>query len=175
MFSYRYIDKVQQLTKSMNSRINRSINTCPKDVNYSNQQDVVRFIKNKRKLEQLNTQKIDIKVGDYVRVSINKKDSMEKGYTPNYSDAIYKVVKINTTEKWPMYKLEDFEGYEIHGGFYRYEIQKVKNSSETVYRIDKILAHRTRNGYKEVFVKWKNFADKHNSWILASSIETSSK
>lgn len=169
-FSLRYIDKVQQIAKTMNARVNRSINMAPKDVNYKNQREVVLFMKKMRERENTKIRKNDIDVGTFVRVSVNKTNSMDKGYLPNWSDEIYKVTKIHTLRKYPMYQLEDFEGKKIEGNFYASEIQRVEKTQDTLYRIDKILKHRVRNGVKEILVSWKNYSAEHNSWISEADL-----
>lgn len=149
----------------MNSRVNRSINKAPKDVNIHNQREVVLFMRQTREKEKIRVRKSEIRVGDFVRVSKNKKEGMDKGYLPNWSDEIYRVFKIQSTTEYPLYYIEDYELNKISGGFYIHEIQKISKTEETLYRVDKILKRRTRKGVREVFVSWKNFSKAHDSWI----------
>ena len=51
------------------------------------------------------------------------------------------------------YRLRDTKDEEILGGFYDYELQKVKNASE-IYQIEKILKTRIRRGKKQLLVRW---------------------
>ena len=68
-----------------------------------------------------------------------------------------------------MYVLETYNGDEtISGSFYKFELVKV---SGEVFRIDKIIKKRTRNGLQEYFVKWKGFTDNYNSWINSTDVE----
>ena len=60
------------------------------------------------------------------------------------------------------YRLNDFNGEEIQGSFYEQEIQK---TDQDVYRIEKIPRRRSKNGIKEVFVKWKGYPKNFNSWV----------
>ena len=68
----------------------------------------------------------------------------------------------------PTYRLKDFNGEEIQGSFYEPELQK---TNQEVYRIEKVLRRRTRNGVKEVFVKWKGYPAAFNSWIKQSDLQ----
>lgn len=171
MFTLRYVENVQKIADTMNARINRSINMAPKDVNYANQNEVVAHLKRIREKEKTQLFKNDIKIGDFVRIALNKTSSMEKGFLPNWSDELYKVIKICRSQKIPMYQLEDCQNHRLEGNFYNFEIQKVEKTDETIYRIDKILKHRVRKGVREVLVSWKNY--KNPSWIPEIDLITS--
>ena len=63
------------------------------------------------------------RVRDYVRVSKMKK-TFEKGYTTRWSNEVFKVVFIDTSQRPYMYGLEDLLGEEVKGNFYAEELQK---------------------------------------------------
>ncbi|XP_024875670.1 uncharacterized protein LOC112457031 [Temnothorax curvispinosus] len=65
------------------------------------------------------------KVGDSVRVS-KFKTIFEKGYTPNWTTEVFRIVKVQKTNP-VTYLLEDFCGKPIAGGFYEYELHRVAN------------------------------------------------
>ena len=101
-------------------------------------------------------------LGDYVRIA-KKKGTFEKGYTPRWTEEVFKVVEIlNTTPV--TYKLKDLNDEEIKGSFYEQELQK---SKQQVYRIEKVLQKKG----KKILVKWKGYPDSFNSWIDADSVE----
>lgn len=62
------------------------------------------------------------------------------------------------------YLLKDYEGHEVKGCFYAYELQTVKHPS--LYLIEKIV----RKSGRKVLVKWLGFDKKHNSWITAKEL-----
>ncbi|VDI33805.1 Hypothetical predicted protein [Mytilus galloprovincialis] len=62
----------------------------------------------------------------------------------------------------------DFSGEEIQGSFYEPELQK---TDQDVYRIEKILRRRTKNGINEVFVKWKGYPKNFTSWVPQSDLQ----
>lgn len=102
------------------------------------------------------------KLNDYVRIS-KFKTIFEKGYTPNWTTEIFKIVKVLPTDPIT-YRLCDFNGREISGCFYEYELQKTQNKD--VYLVEKILKRRR----DKLFVKWLGFADSENSWIDRSDL-----
>jgi hypothetical protein len=57
-------------------------------------------------------------------------------------------------------------GEEIHGTFYEQELQK---SEQEIFRIEKIIRSRVKNGKKEIFVKWDGYGPEFNSWIKFNS------
>ena len=64
----------------------------------------------------------DPKVGDHVRIS-KYKNIFAKGYTPNWSEEGFIVSKIKNTVPWT-YVINDLNGEEIIGTFYKKELQK---------------------------------------------------
>lgn len=170
-YSLRYIDVLDSVTETMNSRYHRSINMAPKDVSYQNQEVVAKYIVKSRENELVKPQKMVLRVGDFVRIALNKNTAaMDKAHTPNWSDEVYEVIKIIATKKHPLYQIRDYELQTIDGNFYAQELQKVEKNEETVYRIEEIVKTRMKRGVKEFFVKWKNFNSKHNSWVRESDI-----
>jgi hypothetical protein len=55
-------------------------------------------------------------------------------------------------------------GEDIKGKFYEQELQKIEKTDD-VYKIEKILKTRKRNGRIEYFVKWLGYPEKFNSWV----------
>ena len=77
---------------------------------------------------------------------------------------------LNTTP--PTFLIQDDNGEQVIGSFYQEELQKVGQKS--VYEIESIIRERkTARGRREVLVKWKDYPDSFNSWILKSSIQVS--
>lgn len=168
-FSLRYIDIVQKIADTMNARVNRSINKAPKDVNPQNILEVWTYMNNKREHEKTRKYRNLLKTGDYLRLAKNKK-SFEKGFLPNYTDEIFKVLK-RIDHKHPVYRVEGEDGEELDGFLYHDEIQKVKKDDNTIHRINRILKRRKRANIPEVLVEWKGCSKKKkNSWIPESNL-----
>lgn len=155
---YRWIDFLQELINKYNNTKHRTIGMKPIDVNYSNEKILLETKYNRIKITNLKTK---FKLDDYVRMS-KIRGIFDKKYMSNWSTEIFKIKKVQYTEP-TTYILEDYEGNEIEGGFYNYQLQKVKYPD--VYLVEKILK---KNGNK-IFVKWLGFSDRHNSWINASN------
>jgi hypothetical protein len=60
-----------------------------------------------------------------VRISVVK-GKFEKGYTPNWSKEVFKIIEVDKSDNPVMYQLEDLEGELIKGKFYNEELQKAE-------------------------------------------------
>jgi Integrase core domain len=157
----RYIDHIQDIANLLNSR---SIGMPPNSVNATNIYAVWKYMRNHRDDKRVATTKLaNVKVDDYVRLAKNK-SAMDKGFLPNWTDEIFKVVK-TLPRKRVVHELEDAEGKQLEGTFYDAELQKVTKNNETLYRVDKVLKKRRYRGIREVFVSWFGYNKTHNCWI----------
>ncbi|XP_036146039.1 uncharacterized protein LOC118646694 [Monomorium pharaonis] len=102
------------------------------------------------------------KVGDSVRVS-KYKTIFEKGYTPNWTTEVFKIVKMQRTNL-VTYLLEDYRGTSIAGAFYKHELHRATHPD--VFLVEKVL----RKKGDEVYVKWLGFDGSHNSWIHKDNV-----
>ena len=106
---------------------------------------------------KLKNLKAKFKKGDKVRIS-KAKHVFEKGYTPNWGTEIFTVFRVARTNP-VTYHLKDYKKEPIAGGFYEQELAKVKYPD--VYLLEKVLRRRSN----QIYVKWLEFDNSHNSWI----------
>jgi len=94
------------------------------------------------------------RVAQHVRIS-KEKMIFAKAAEHNFSTEIFRIVKV--IHRWPrvVYELEDLNGTLIDGKFYQEELTRVRISSRTTYRIDKIMDKRVRRGIREDLVRWQ--------------------
>ena len=85
-------------------------------------------------MEQLSS-KPKFKVGDKVRISKYKRKVFDKGYTPDWTEEIFLIDKIQSTNPIT-YRLKDLNNEVIQGSFYQPELLKAK---QYVFRIDKVI------------------------------------
>ena len=163
-----YIDTLPDLVRRYNNTKHRSINTTPSDARKpSNYQHVFDALYNSPTKVRKPGQKVPkFHVGDVVRISKLKK-KFEKGYTTNWTEEVFKIVKVQPTIPFT-YKLEDTLGEVVKGTFYEPELQLAKSDT---YRIEKVLRRRTSpQGQREVYVKWLGYNNRFNQWIPESDI-----
>ena len=75
------------------------------------------------------------KVGDKVRISKYKRKVFDKGYTPNWTEEIFLINKIQSTNPIT-YRLKNFNNEEMQGSFYEPELPPAK---QDVFRIEKVI------------------------------------
>lgn len=169
--TYRYVDILQDLLYSYNHSFHRSIKMRPCDVNSNNIMTVWRNLYEKNDRKSLgNVGKPKFKVGDYVRITKHK-HIFQKGYETNWSDEIFIITSKIERSPWIVYTLKDLDEETITGTFYEKELQKVNYDPTSLFKIDKIIRTRYSGVRKELFVKWKGYPNKFNSWVLESSIK----
>ena len=120
-----YIDKLDDIVKKYNNTYYTSIKMKPIDVKGNT------YISFKKEINDKNPK---FKVDDHVRIS-KFKNIFAKGYMPNWSEEIFVNSKIKDSVPWT-YVINDLNGEEIIGTFYKYELQK---TNQKEFRIEKVL------------------------------------
>lgn len=152
--NYKWVSLLPMLVNYYNNSVHRTIKMKPKDVSVN---DEARLLSIYNKLEEnvKVRRKIDLKLGDHVRLS-KVKGLFEKNYIPNWSTELFQIKKIAKT-KPTTYILNDLNGEQILGCFYREELQKTNEIND--YLIEKII--RQEKG--RILVKWLGIDE--TSWI----------
>ena len=145
----KWTDILEKLTLAINNSKCRITGLTPNQINFENAQTVWEKVYGNA---YKNSTKTKFEIGDDVRIS-NAKHIFTKGFYPNFSDEIFKIVRINKS-KPVVYHLVDHLNEEILGGFYEPELCKVENVKENIYRIEKVLKTRKRLGENEFYVKF---------------------
>ena len=152
--TFKYIDILQTFVDKYNNEFHESIKMTPIEAsNKKNENLVWRNLYGDLKLASDSPK---YAIGDKVRIT-KKKRQFEKGYTPNWTEEIFTISKIQYTDPIT-YKIIDYNNEEIEGTFYEQELQK---STQEVFHIEKVIRKR---GNKSL-VKWKGYSDEFNSWI----------
>src|SRR5882757_2702308 len=161
----KYHDVLQEIMESYNNSVHRSIGMTPNDVTKENEQIVFENLYKTPNLRNLlQHRKINkINVGDTVRRKYELK-AFDKSYYPLWTDMVFKIDKIYRKLNKPQYSIE-VDGEKINRRFYPEELQKVLVDEDTLYLVERKLATRTRDGQKQVLVKWRGYPSRFNQWI----------
>ena len=114
-----------------------------------------------KQCSSISFEKAKFKVDD-LRIS-RSKGIFEKGYKFNWSEELFKVVKVLQSNPITFH-LEDLSGEKVDGCFYKEELMKTKIPDYA--RIEKVIRKKVENGKTYLRVKWKGYDNKFNSWIL---------
>ncbi|GJQ67535.1 hypothetical protein Trydic_g8347 [Trypoxylus dichotomus] len=150
---YNWYGILSDITLQYNYTKHRTIGMKPKDVTPKEESLLLMSTYNRPKV----VGKKILALSDIVHIS-KCKSTFAKGYTPNWSTELFKIVKVQFTSL-ATYLLEDMKGKPIVGSFCEQELQKMKHKG--VYLVEKIVR---RNGNK-VLVKWLGLLHEQNSWI----------
>ena len=159
----KYIDILPKLVKEYNNTKHSSIKMTPVEASKKKNEGIVYF--NLYGDMVKSSSKLKFKIGDRVRISKKKRKTFDKGYTPNWTEEIFVIDKIQYTTPIT-YKLKDLNDEEIQGFFYEPELLRAK---QEVFRIDKVI--RRDHKKEQALVKWKGYSDDFNSWIPIKDIE----
>lgn len=153
----QYLDILPKILEEYNNTVHSSIKMTPTEASKKNNERTVYF-NLYGDMEQVSS-KPKFKIGDKVRLSKYKRDVFDKGYTPNWTEEVFTINKIQYTNPIT-YKIKDLRGEEIQGSFYEKELQE---ATQDVFRIDKIIRRDYKK--KQALVSWKGYSDEFNSWI----------
>jgi L-rhamnose mutarotase len=156
--NYKWVNVLPQIVAEYNARKHRTIGMKPIDVTPAIADKLLKTVYSNVKIAA----PAKFKVGDQVRVS-KYKTIFEKGYTPNWTTEVFKIIKVQKTNP-VTYLLKDTRGNAVAGGFYEYELLRVANPD--VYLVEKVI----RKKGDEVYVKWLGLDASHNSWIDKNNV-----
>ena len=158
----RFIDVLQALVDSYNSRKHRMIGMTPAQAENEENAHLIRE-KQEERYAKRPRQTPRFKKGDTVRVS-KLKGQFDKGYDEQFLEEIYRIKNVFTRLPIPTYELETLDGDEtVEGNFYANELTLAE--APEIFKIEKIL-RRKRDRYSGknlVLVKWKGY--RNPSWI----------
>ena len=124
---------MQDVVRNYNNTVHSSINMAPNQVNRSNASQLFDYLEGKRnKISRKRKSKFG--VGDLVRVALNadKKMIFKKAGTPNWSEKLYQIDRVEFGTHVPTYFLTDQAGAPISRRYYEFEILLVSQLSDLV-------------------------------------------
>ena len=93
------------------------------------------------------------------------KNTFEKGYTSNWSEQIYVIDDIKSSNVH-YYFLKDLNGEKLGGFFYQEELLKTNMNEDGLYIIEKIIK-KVGDRY---LIKWRGYDDSFNSYVNENDI-----
>ena len=166
--SHRYVDVLPELVRGYNASYHRSIGMRPDQVTDDNAQEVWRRLYGKLKQER--PVRFKFKVGDWVRIT-KKKRTFEKGYLPNWTEEIFRVVR-RVARRPPVYQLNEYDGTVLKGTFYEPELERIRHQGQQqVFRVERILRRRGRGRGQEALVRWSGWPAKYDQWVPVADLQ----
>ena len=166
----KYIDHLHSIVNSYNKTRHSALGMPPKNVKKSNEKQVRYDQYTIRKYKKPKPSKFQYRIGDKVRITYSK-EKFDREYGQKFSGEVFTVSQRRFREGLPVYFLKDYYDVPVEGSFYGYELQKAHLDENSSFKIEKILKRRSRNGRREVLVKWLHWPNKFNQWIDAEAVE----
>jgi hypothetical protein len=159
---------LDDLLIAYNNSKHRTIKMTPVEALETDNSELFKNLYGFKTLEDLYkvTNKPKLNINDTVRRKYER-GPFDKSFFPNWTDQIFTITDKSDQLKKPVYKVQNQEKEIQKQRYYPEEIQKV---SENLYRIEKIIRRRTRNGIKECLIKWLNYPHNYNSWVKETEI-----
>lgn len=167
----RYIDVLDRILAVYNSRGHRSIKyICPNDAEKEENKQLIFDAVNEH-YYKINKKRKEPKYSVGEQVIVKKLPGrFDRGYKERWRKELFQVVEIKKNQPMPMYILKSLDTDEVvKGGFYAEEIQSYRVKDD-VYKVERVIRERTRNGQRQLFVAWVGFGPQHNSWIPATNV-----
>lgn len=153
--SYKWLNILPKIIEKYNNTKHTTLGLKPNEVSRKNEKQLLNNIYSHLKI--VDSKSVKFKIGDYVRIS-KYREAFSKGYTPNWSNEIFRIRKVNFTNP-TTYLLEDQNNQEVQGAFYNEELQKTRYPDN--FLVEKVIKRKN----DKIFVKWLGFDNRHNSWI----------
>jgi len=165
----RWVDALPKLVTNYNGSYHRSLGMSPLEVKPENESKVWMQLYGTRLRPKTNAPKPTLKVGDKVR--LNKKHRpFKKSYLPGWTEEVFLVTSVRP-RPIPTYQLSEWDGTPIKGTFYQQDVQKVRVSDESLFRVEKVV--KSKRG--QVLVRWKGWPSKYDSWIRTKDLQSTTK
>jgi len=152
--NYKWIDLLSHLLSNYNTRKHRTIGMRPVDVTPAVTERLLATVYSVIKIAG----SAKFKVDDSICVS-KYKTVFEKGYTPNWTTEMFKIVKVQRTNP-VIYLFEDYRGKFIAGAFYKYELHRTTHPD--IYLVKSIAQEEKRRLRKVARIRHNG---SHNSLI----------
>lgn len=170
--TFRYIDKLPGLVATYNLRKHRTIGMPPAEADRPGNEGRLQGVFHTKyaAAARRRRDKLPFKVGDLVRIKTDPKklSAASRAYAPQFKDEYFEIYRINRTLPVAMYHLKSHDtGERIKGGFYAAELQRQRGD---VFKVERVLRRARINGRDMIFVKWRHYGNRWNSWIPAGNV-----
>ncbi len=167
----RYIDHLQQFVDSYNTTFHSGIQKEPNKVSQKNEWRLWwKMYTPKNRSMLVSTKKVTFafRKGDVVRVTYTA-DAFDREYGARWTRELFRITERFVRQEQPVYKISEWDGTPVEGTFYEYELQKTEAPEE--WKIEKIVKKGVGRNRGKVYVQWKGWPKKYNSWINENEIK----
>ena len=166
----RWVDVLEPFIQAYNNTYHRTIQMTPAEARksdsytvWTNQYEQPRR-KARRVAKPRNKSLYRFKIGDRVKLLALRKP-FDREYQQAFTTEVFTIIDRAIKDGIDVYSIKDELNKPILGKFYANELTRVIVPDDKTYKIEKVLKRRTRNGRKEIYVKWLGYNNSFNSWV----------
>lgn len=168
--THEYIPHLQDMIDSYNDSRHSSIGMAPAEVTEKNQQELYEKLYLPIELEREKAKvKFEYDIGDRVRMSYARRP-FQRGYEEKWSEEVF-VISKRIPSHPPRYHLVDTQNEEIRGTFYEQELQRAYVKDGDIFKVERVLRYRIKDGKRQGLIRWKGYGKKFDSWEDAAAIK----
>ncbi|VDH91738.1 Hypothetical predicted protein [Mytilus galloprovincialis] len=164
--THRWIDVLDEITQSYNAAYHRSIKMAPRAVTKKDETRLWKLQYSTQHYVKPATRGYKFRKGDTVRIS-HVRQPFDREYDERWTMEYFVVDDRGTKDGISYFTLKDTLGDGVQGTFYQSELNRVRVTEQTMYRIEKVIRRRRH----DALVKWMGWPVKFNSWIPLSSLK----
>ena len=167
----RWVDVLQDVVQAYNNSYHRVIKMTPVQAKTADQYVVWsnQYFSQPKDITQPSRPKqknsvFTFEIGDRVKLAALKRP-FDREYDEKYTTETFTITDRRMQGDIASYSVKDEMNESITGWFYPQELLKVIVPEDKSYKIEKVLKRRKRNGKEELFVKFRGYPKKFNSWV----------
>lgn len=127
--------------------------------------------KKRKRMMKMKEKGFKYAIGQTVRVAYFARKPFDRAYDEQFTGEVFKVRSRIRHEGIPIYRLYDYAGESVKGHFYEGELTAFTFDPNALFKIEKVLGTRVRNGIRESLVKYQSWPKRYNEWIRSSDIK----
>lgn len=160
-----------KVINTYNNRYHSSIGMTPNQASLTAKEAEVWYrLRGKLWKSQPEPKKYEYELNDSVRI-VNQKGPLKKSFYETFSTQVYFISARYAKSNVNRYKLKDANNNPVEDRSFTHNQLKVVNiSSQTVYRIEKVIHQKLIRGKLYAYVKWYNYNSSFNTYIPSSDI-----
>ena len=172
--TFKYLDVLQDIVDSYNNSSHRGLGAgqTPAQVHILSDNDEIKLQFDrmyKSDIQSRNITSSSLTAGQTVRIADSQRNAVfRRGFTVQNTIEIFRVRKVDKTYYPTVYYLDDLQGENIDGVFYREEL--IPCTLPEFHSID-VIKTKIIRGKKKYFVKWRGYPETFNSWVDESQIK----
>ena len=143
--TYRFANGLQQFVKAYNT-VYTAHGMVPAAV--TDKHVLEKWTRMNGRRSRVRVGRLKFNMGQHVRIR-KEKMKFAKGSVHNFTDEVFRIVKVIRRTTRPVYELDDLNGALIEVQFYGEELTLVRVTERSFYKINKILGKPHRNGILE--------------------------